>query len=99
VFKVYRRIGGRRHEPFATVGAFAVSGLAHGALVLPFLGWSYTIPTAFGCFGLLVSFGEPVSEFLHQARWHPLVNAATNVSLVAGCFSAGFRLDEIVRSC
>jgi D-alanyl-lipoteichoic acid acyltransferase DltB (MBOAT superfamily) len=97
VFKLYRLIGGNRGEPLTKIVAFVASGLAHGLLVLPFLGWSYTIPVVFTCFGLLAGLGEWMSRLLRQAGWHPLVNAMMNIALVLGCFSVGFRLDGVMR--
>jgi len=96
VFLLYRRIGGVRGDPFSKILAFVASGFAHGLLVLPFLGWSWTIPVAFACFGLLVALGPPVSRFVRQDRWTWPTNVVTNVSLVVACFSIGFRVDDMI---
>jgi len=97
VFRLYRALGGNRAGGHTKVLAFVTSGITHSLLVLPFLGWSFTIPTAFAGFGLLVVLGPFMSRRLRQHRWPLLANVAVNVALILGCFWLGFRVDEQLR--
>lgn len=96
-FRMYRVIGGNRRGHVATILTFLGSGMAHSLLVLPALGWSYTIPVTFSCFGILASAGPALSRLLGLASWPALANAALNAALVIACFSLGFRADEVLR--
>jgi len=97
VFRLYRALGGNRGGPLIKVVAFLASGVAHNLLVLPILGWSFTLPVAFASAGVLVVLGPNLSRFLRQHRWPAPLNVAVNVALVVGCFSAGFRVDDWIR--
>lgn len=97
VFRLYRAVGGNRGGPSTKVVAFLASGIAHNLLVLPFLGWSFTLPVAFSCFGVLVALGPRLSRILRQHRWPWPVNVLVNVGHVLACFTMGFRADEVLR--
>lgn len=96
VFQLYRRIGGVRGGAATKILAFIASGFAHGLLVLPFLGWSWTILVTFACFGFLVALGPTLSRFLRQDRWMRPMNVVMNATLVAACFSVGFRVNAMI---
>lgn len=96
VFRFYRRIGGSRGGAANKILAFIASGIAHGLLVLPFLGWSWTIPVTFGCFGLLDACGPEISRLIRQDRWIRPLNVVSNATLVLACFSVGFRVDDLI---
>jgi len=97
VFRLYRAMGGERGDPHTKVLAFLASGIAHNLLVLPFLGWSFTLPVAFTGFGILAAAGPRLSRLLRQHRWPRLVNVPVNAGLVLACFTLGFRADEAIR--
>lgn len=96
VFRFYRLIGGNRGGAANKILAFIASGFAHGLLVLPFLGWSWTIPVTFACFGLLDAFGGGLSRLIRQDRWIQPLNAVSNATLVVACFSIGFRVNDLI---
>lgn len=96
VFRFYRLIGGNRAGAAGKVLAFIASGVSHGLLAAPFLGWSWTIPVTFTCFGVLVALGSKTSRLLRQDRWPPSLNAVLNVALVVACFDIGFRADALI---
>jgi len=97
VFRLYHALGGKRGDPVTKVLAFLASGIAHNLLVLPFLGWSFTLPVAFAAFGVLVAAGPRSSRILRQHRWPRPLNIPLNVALVLACFTLGFRVDEAIR--
>jgi len=92
-FRLYRLLGGNRGGRITKVAAFFISGLLHGLAVLPFLGWSLTIPVTFTCFGLLVVAGQSLSPLLRQNRWPKILNGPVNAGLVLASFDIGFRVD------
>jgi D-alanyl-lipoteichoic acid acyltransferase DltB (MBOAT superfamily) len=98
-FLLYRRLGGNREAPLSTVATFVLSGIAHNLIVLPWLGWSFTLPVTFGCFGTLVALSAPLSRVLRQDRWPAVFNVATNAGLVAAGFDLGFRVNRLMDSC
>lgn len=94
VHRLFLRLGGRRRWDLPTVTSFVGCGLAHNLIVLPVLGWSYTVVTAFACFGLLTVASRRLAPLLRQERWPALLNVAVNVGLVLGSFDLGFRVDR-----
>jgi len=94
-YRVYLWLGGSRRRAVATIGAFLANGLAHNLIALPFfrLWWSWTIPVAFLCFGVLTVLSRLVAPWLAQERWPLLLNVAVNVGLVCGSMDVGFRVD------
>lgn len=97
-WRLYVALGGRRRWVSATVLSFLANGLVHNAVALPFfrLWWSWTIPVAFLCFGLLTVASRAVDPWLKQERWPTLLNAALNVGLVCLSMSVGFRVDGLL---
>lgn len=97
VYKLYLRLGGRRHWALPTVASFIVCGVAHTVLVAPFLGrWSYSVIIAFACFGALTVLSRRLAPFLRQERWPAAVNVILNATMVAGSFDLGFRFDALL---
>jgi hypothetical protein len=94
-YRVYLLLGGKDRWVLATLGAFVANGLAHNLLVLPFfrLWWSWTIPVAFLCFGILTVVSRLLGPWLAQERWPTLINVAVNVGLVCLSMNLGFRVD------
>jgi hypothetical protein len=77
VFRLYRALGGYRAGPHTKVLAFLASGIAHNLLVLPFLGWSFTLPVAFTGFGALTAVGPNV--YRASSPTGPWILLASNV--------------------
>ncbi|MGD8377684.1 MAG: hypothetical protein PVF68_16240 [Acidobacteriota bacterium] len=96
---LFRALGGARHAIPAKIATFALSGLAHGIIVLALLGWSWTVPSTFMLFGLVSVASERLQPLLRQRRWPRLINLALNIALVLGCFDMGFRIDERYKRC
>lgn len=97
VYRLFIRLGGRRQWIGPTISAFAICGLVHTVLVAPFLGrWSFSVITAFCLFGALTVLSRYASPYLKQERWPMILNVAVNVSLVAGGFDIGFRVDSLL---
>ena len=92
-FLLYRKLG---RGPASKVVVFLFSGIAHNALVFPFLGWSLVVPVTFACFGLLVALWPAVSRVLLQARWPAALNVVLNAALVAGSFDVGYRVHAAI---
>jgi hypothetical protein len=96
VYRLFIRLGGRRRWIVPTISSFLFCGLAHTLVVAPFLGrWSFSVITAFFCFGILTVVSRVSERVLRQDRWPGLVNVAVNVGLVCGSFDVGFRIDKI----
>jgi len=94
-YRLYVRLGGRRRWVVATLASFLANGLVHNLLVLPFfrLWWSWTIPVAFFCFGVLTVISRALAPWLRQERWPVLLNVVVNVTLVCASMNTGFRVD------
>jgi hypothetical protein len=74
-----------------------ICGLAHTLIVVPFFQrWSYTVVTAFACFGILTVLSKRFAPLLRQGRWPLLVNVLVNVGLVIGSCDLGFRMDRLL---
>lgn len=98
VYRLFVRLGGRRHWILPTVLAFAGSGLVHTLVVVPFAGrWSYTLIVTFASFGVLTVASRLLAPLLRQDRWPLAVNLAINIGLVIGSFDVGFRIDRMLR--
>ncbi len=98
VYRLYLRLGGRRHWAGPTIGAFALSGLIHTMIAAPFVGrwWAWTLIVAFTGFGVLTVLSRYLAPYLRQDRWPWPLNVAVNVGLVAVCMDAGFRIDSLL---
>ena len=97
VYRLYLRLGGRRHWVAPTIAAFGVCGLVHTLVVAPFLGrWSFSVIVAFLCFGVLTVVSRSLKRLLRQRRWPAWVNVLVNVGLVIGSFDLGFRIDRLL---
>lgn len=51
-FKLFHKLGGNHNKFFAIILTFIINGLIHNLIVYPFLGWSFTLPITFLCFGI-----------------------------------------------
>lgn len=97
VYKMYLRMGGRRHWSLATLGAFLANGLVHTVVVAPFAGrWSWVLIVTFGCFGILTILSRYLAPYLKQYRWPRILNAMINIGLVVGSFDLGFKVDRLL---
>lgn len=97
VYRLFLRLGGRRRWFLPTILAFLLCGVAHTIIAAPFLGrWSFSVITAFGCFGVLTVASRLAAPFLRQDRWPGIVNVLVNAALVAGSFDVGFRMDRLL---
>jgi hypothetical protein len=97
VYRVYIRLGGRRHRVVATLLSFLVCGFVHTIIVVPFFGrWSNSVIVAFGCFGMLTVLSRALAPVLRQERWPAIANILVNVGLVVGSFDLGFRVDDLL---
>jgi len=97
VYRLFLLLGGRRHWAGPTILAFVLCGLGHTLIVAPFFGrWAFSVITAFSCFGVLTVVSRLASPLLRQDRWPAAVNVLVNVSLVAGSFDVGFRVDRVL---
>jgi len=95
VYRLYLRLGGRRHRDLATIGAFLGCGLGHWLGVLPVIQrWTWMLPTTFLAFGLLTVASRHLAPILRQERWPWVLNAGVNVGLVLLSFDLGFRADR-----
>jgi hypothetical protein len=98
VYRLFVRLGGRKHWVLPTFLAFLGCGLAHTVVVAPLLGgWSYSVIVAFGCFGALTLISRWLAPTLRQDRWPAVVNVLVNAGLVIGSFDTGFRIDALLR--
>ena len=94
VHRLYLALGGRRRWAVPTVLAFALAGLAHTIVVAPLVQrWSYSLVVTFALFGLLTVVSRRLATTLRQERWPRALNAMLNLTLVAGSFDIGFRVD------
>ena len=97
IYRLFIRLGGRRRWLFPTVSAFVLCGVAHTVIVAPFFGrWSFSVITAFACFGVLTVVSRLASSILRQERWPGIANVLVNAALVAGSFDIGFRVDRLL---
>lgn len=97
VYRLFIRFGGRRHWTVPTMFSFLFCGLAHTLVVAPFVGrWSFSVITAFFCFGTLTVVSRLTEPLLRQDRWPALLNVVVNAGLVCGSFDVGFRVDGIL---
>jgi hypothetical protein len=97
VYRLFIKLGGRKHWVGPTFLAFTLCGLAHTLVVVPFVGrWSFSVITAFGCFGALTIASRLSAPFLRQERWPTVANVLVNVALVCGSFDVGFRVDRLI---
>jgi hypothetical protein len=98
VYRLFLRLGGRKHWVVPTVVAFGLCGLIHTLVVAPLLGtWSFSVIVAFLCFGILTVVSRSLKTLLRQDRWPFWVNVLINVGLVIGSFDLGFRIDGMLR--
>lgn len=98
VYRLFLRLGGRRRWVVPTLLSFVLCGVIHTLIVAPFFGeWSYSVITAFACFGALTVVSRLAAPVLRQERWPAPVNVLLNVFLVAASFDVGFRLDRLIR--
>lgn len=97
-YRLFHQLGGNRHRIPAILITFLVNGLVHNLVLSPFLGWSYTLPVTFLCFGIFSVISEKLQFLLHQDKWHWIFNAIVNVSLVVVSFDIGFRMNRILWS-
>ena len=96
VYHLFIRLGGRRRWIGPTIAAFAICGIAHTVLVVPFFRrWSFSVIAAFFLFGVLTVLSRYAAPYLRQERWPMPLNVALNVLLVAIGFDLGFRLDRL----
>lgn len=96
VYRLFLRLGGRRRWALPTIASFIGCGLVHNLIVLPFLGWSFTLVTAFTCFGVLTVLSRSLAPQLRQERWPVPLNVGVNVGLVLASFDLGFRVDRVL---
>ena len=97
VFRLFILLGGSRRWVGPTILSFIICGVVHTLLVAPFFGrWSFSVITAFTCFGLLTVISRYTAAYLRQDNWPVAANVVVNVTLVAGSFDLGFRLDRIL---
>lgn len=97
VYRLFIRLGGRRHWVGPTILSFILCGVVHTVIVAPFLGrWAFSVITAFTCFGVLTVISRLASPHLRQDRWPVAANVLVNVTLVAGSFDVGFRVDRFL---
>ena len=97
VYRLFVRLGGRKRWTGPTVLSFFLCGLVHTLLVVPFFGrWSFSVITAFTCFGLLTVISRYSAPVLRQDRWPVAANVILNILLVAGSFDVGFRVDRLL---
>jgi hypothetical protein len=95
VHRLFLRLGGRRRWALAVIGSFVACGVAHTLVVTPFLcQWSFTVVTAFACFGVLTVLSRGLAPWLRQERWPVPLNVLVNVGLVLASFDLGFRVDR-----
>ena len=95
-YRLYHTLGGNRRRISAILVTFLVNGLVHNLVLSPFLGWSFTLPAAFLCFGIFSIVMEKVQFLLQQDMWYWPFNALLNISLVVLCFDLGFRINDFL---
>ena len=79
------------------MAAFLICGIVHTLVVVPFFGrWSFSLIAAFACFGVLTIISRLAAPVLQQERWPIVVNTTLNITLVAGSFDIGFRVDKLL---
>ena len=96
VYRLFLRLGGRRRWVGPTILSFFLCGVAHTVIVAPFLGWAFSVITAFSCFGVLTVVSRLASPLLRQDHWPTVLNVIVNVVLVAGSFDVGFKVDRFL---
>jgi len=96
VYRLFIWLGGSKRWIIPTFLSFLICGIIHTVLVFPFLGWSFSVISAFACFGLLTIISRKISPLLRQEKWPGIVNAAINIGLVIGSFDIGFRIDRLL---
>ncbi len=55
---------------------------------------SFSVITAFSCFGVITVVCRLASPILRQDHWPAVANVIVNIALVAGSFDVGFRVDR-----
>lgn len=97
VYRLFVRLGGRKRWVAPTMAAFLICGIVHTLVVVPFFGrWSFSLIAAFACFGVLTIISRLAAPLLQQERWPIVVNTTLNITLVAGSFDIGFRVDKLL---
>jgi len=97
VYRLYIRLGGRKHWLVPTLASFILCGLIHTIIVAPFLGrWSFSVIVAFTCFGVLTVISRLLQPIIRQEKWATIINVLINVGLILGSFDIGFRVDRLL---
>jgi len=95
-FRLYHKLGGNKNRIMAILFTFLINGLIHNLVLLPFLGWSITLPATFLFFGVFSVISQKLQVLLHQRNWYWPFNAVINIGLVVLSFDAGFRINAFL---
>jgi polyferredoxin len=84
LYRLYLVLGGNRNPLVATLIVFSLCGFIHDVLMMIFFRRPFVaFTTAFTAFGILTIASRAHEATLSQERWPRLLNALTNVSLLA----------------
>lgn len=94
-FRMYLFLGGSKARDRSTIVAFLASGIAHNVVALPFtLRWSFTLPVAFLCFGIMTVITRRLNSVVDMERWPTLLHVAINIAGVILGFNVGFMIES-----